>query len=177
MVADPGCSLIERAMEFAERAHGAIGHKRKYTGEPYTTHLKAVADLVEEVSGSPEMVAAAWLHDSVEDTAATIEDVTAGFGAVVAALVSALTDVSRLEDGNRAARKAMDRAHLAKASPQAKTVKLADLIDNALSIEQHDARFARTFMREMRQLLGVLQDGDAALYAKADEIVRRYFGG
>ena len=170
-----GRALVDRARAFAHRAHNAIEHTRKYTGEPYTTHLAAVAALVESAGGTAEMVAAAWLHDVVEDTPTTLQTVTAEFGSTVGALVEQLTDVSQPEDGNRAARKALDRAHLAAASPEAQTVKLADLIDNSHSITEHDPGFARVYMQEKRALLEVLTAGDTTLRARASAIVERYF--
>jgi len=60
---------------------------------------------------------AAWLHDTVEDTPCTLDDVRNMCGEEVAVLVEMLTDTSKPEDGNRAARKAIDREHTAKASP------------------------------------------------------------
>jgi hypothetical protein len=113
------------------------------------------------------MLAAAWLHDSVEDTPATLEDIEREFGDGVARLVADLTDVSRPGDGNRAVRKAIDRAHSAQASPRAKTVKLADLTDNCRDICKHDPRFARVFLVEMDALLEVLGEGDERLYRVA----------
>ena len=107
------------------------------------------------------MVAAAWLHDTVEDTPATFEEIEREFGADVAALVKELTDVSRPGDGNRAARKAIDREHTAAASPRAKTIKLADIIDNCEDICRHDPKFGRVYLGEARALLAVLAEGDA----------------
>ena len=72
--------------------------------------------------------------DVVEDTPVSIKDIEDVFGPRVAALVSDLTDVSKPEDGNRATRKELDRQHTAKASPDAKTVKLADLISNGAAV-------------------------------------------
>jgi len=164
---------IAKSIAFAHEVH--IGHKRKYTGEPYTYHLFSVARIVQEVSGTPEMIAAAWLHDTVEDTTTTIADIVMHFGIEIAELVSDLTDVSKPDDGNRKVRKTIDRLHLAKASPKAKTIKLADLIDNAESIVQHDPKFAKVYMREKKLLLEVLQEGSPKLHARASEIVRRYF--
>jgi (p)ppGpp synthase/HD superfamily hydrolase len=159
--------LVARARAFAIREHRRIDHRRKYSKQPYDVHLEAVADLVAEVTDDPEMIAAAWLHDVVEDTPVTLDDVEREFGGAVARLVEALTDVSRPGDGNRAARKAIDRAHLAAASPRAKTVKLADLTDNARDICRHDAAFGRVYLAEMEALLAVLGEGDAQLMAKA----------
>ena len=100
---DPG--LVERARDFALAAHRGVGQLRKYTGEPYEEHLRRVAAIVEEHAGDPEMIAAAWLHDVVEDTPATIEEVERAFGPGVRGLVEALTDMSGPQHGNRAARK------------------------------------------------------------------------
>lgn len=170
-------SVIERrAMEFATHYHGIIDHRRKYTGEPYIVHPAAVAKIVKTVSHTPEMVAAAWLHDVVEDTPATIEEVRGTFGAEVAGLVEMLTDVSRPEDGNRSKRKAIDLAHIAHATPSAKTIKLADLIDNTRSIVAHDAGFACVYLVEKARLLKVLRDGDPALWFMADSILAEACG-
>ena len=159
--------LVARARAFAIREHRRIDHRRKYSNQPYDVHLEAVAKLVAEVTDDPEMIAAAWLHDVVEDTPMTRDDVEREFGSAVARLVDELTDVSRPGDGNRAVRKAIDRAHLAAASPRAKTVKLADLTDNARDICRHDAAFGRVYLAEMEALLAVLGEGDARLMAKA----------
>jgi hypothetical protein len=161
--------IAERARDFAVNAHTRIGHLRKYHKLPYATHLHNVAVLVGSVTNDPETLAAAWLHDVVEDTPATLEDVEKAFGTSVASLVESLTDVSRPRDGNRSARKEIDRQHLAKAGRQAKTVKLADLIDNCRDICRHDERFARVYLKEMAKLLEVLQEGDAGLYRQAIE--------
>jgi len=159
--------LIDRARNFATRAHQRIDQRRKYSDQPYDVHLEAVARLVAAATEDAEMIAAAWLHDVVEDTPATLEDVQREFGASVAALVRDLTDVSRPSDGNRAARKEIDRRHLALASPRAKTIKLADLIDNCEDITRNDPRFARVFLQEMDALLEVLGEGDAGLLQRA----------
>ena len=102
------------ACAFATRMHG--NQRRKYTGEPYVLHCLEVARMVAEIGGTPTMIVAALLHDVVEDTEASIQDVRARFGEDIAQGVAWLTDVSRPEDGNRAVRKAMDRDHLAQAT-------------------------------------------------------------
>jgi hypothetical protein len=163
--------LISKARMFATEAHQRIDQRRKYTNQPYQEHLKSVATLVTDVTKDPEMIAAAWLHDTVEDTPATFGDLERVFGPAIRDLVAQLTDVSKPSDGNRAIRKAIDRNHIARASPRAKTVKLADLIDNCRDICRHDARFARVYLAEAVALLEVLQDGDTRLYRRAQEIV------
>ena len=101
--------LVERARDFATAAHRGVGQLRKYTGQPYEEHLRRVAAIVERNTSDPEMIAAAWLHDVVEDTPATIEQVEREFGPGVRELVDALTDVSRPQHGNRRERKARAR--------------------------------------------------------------------
>jgi (p)ppGpp synthase/HD superfamily hydrolase len=165
--------LEARAAEFAAAAHARVGQLRKYTGTPYIEHPRAVADLVRGVAHTPEMLAAAWLHDTIEDTGATHEELYYAFGPVVARLVTELTDVSKPSDGNRKARKALDREHLAIASPPAKTIKLADLIDNTRSIVANDPKFARVYLEEKRLLLPFLKSGDPGLWAIAEGLVRQ----
>ena len=160
-------TLVERARAFAIDAHTRIDQRRKYSQQPYSDHLASVASIVASVSEDAEMIAAAWLHDVVEDTPATLYDVETAFGKEVALLVENLTDVSKPSDGNRAARKAIDRQHTATGPSRAKTVKLADLIDNLQDICKHDMRFAQTFLVEMGATLEVLDTGDQQLYQRA----------
>ena len=82
--------LVERAREYAINAHKRIDHRRKYTQHPYSVHLAAVAKLVNSVTDDPEIIAAAWLQDVVEDTTATLYDIEVEFGKGVAALVEDL---------------------------------------------------------------------------------------
>ena len=166
--------LIERARLFATSAHQRIGQQRKYSNQPYQVHLQAVAELVAGISDDPEMIAAAWLHDTVEDTPATLDDISENFGDAVAELVENLTDVSRPSDGNRAIRKTIDRDHSARASARAMTVKLADLIDNCRDIAKHDERFARVYLLEMGDLLKVLVNGDQTLLDEARRLHAEY---
>ena len=165
--------LIEKARVFATAAHAAVAQLRKYTNEPYIVHPAEVFSIVSTVDGATdEMLAAAWLHDVVEDTGVTIEVIKQMFGEEVAELVGWLTDVSRPEQGNRATRKAIDRAHTAMAPAEAQTIKLADLISNCTSIVEHDATFAKTYLEEKRLLLEVLTKGDRSLWERAHNIVK-----
>jgi len=167
-----GMDIVRKAQVYAMAAHAAVGQKRKYTGEPYIVHPAEVASIVASVPGStPDMVAAAWLHDVVEDTGCTFTDIHMAFGADIAALVGWLTDVSRPEDGKRAVRKAIDREHTAQAPAEAQTIKLADLISNSKSIMAHDPGFAKTYLEEKRLLLEVLTKGDPELHARASSYV------
>ena len=161
--------IIEKAEQFAVQAHGP--QKRKYTGDPYIVHPIEVSQIVKTVPHTNAMIAAAILHDVIEDTEATYDDVAVNFGTVVADLVEELTDVSKPEDGNRAVRKALDRAHLAKASADAQTIKLADIISNTKDIKANDPKFAKVYIPEMKALLEVLDKGDSELIKKAEKQV------
>jgi (p)ppGpp synthase/HD superfamily hydrolase len=160
--------LEEKEKEFATKAHH--GQKRKYTNEDYIVHPAAVVDIVRSVPHTEEMLAAAWLHDTVEDCGVLISEIKDGFGPLVARFVLDLTDISKPTDGNRRMRKDIDLHHTAAAHPKAKTIKLADLIDNTRSIVQYDPKFAVTYLKEKRALLGVLREGDKTLWDRAAKI-------
>ena len=160
---------LKKAIEFATKAHE--GQIRKYTGEPYIVHPLEVSDIVSSVEHTEEMLMAAVLHDTVEDTDTTIQDIDREFGPVVAQLVDELTDVSKPEDGNRATRKGIDRDHSAQASAQGQTIKVADLISNTSSITEHDPDFAKVYMKEKALLLQVLDLADKNLLKKAQKML------
>lgn len=162
-------SLVDRAIEFATIAHE--GQVRKYTGEPYVTHPIEVSQIVATVPHTTEMLVAAILHDTVEDTDVTLDDIEYHFGRHIMNLVFWLTDTSRPEDGNRAARKAIDRAHLAAAPADAQTIKVADMLHNTASISEHDPDFWKVYRNEKRMLLEVLVHADETLVARAREQV------
>jgi (p)ppGpp synthase/HD superfamily hydrolase len=164
-------NTVERAKVFATAAHAAVGQTRKYTGEPYVVHPMEVASLVESVGGTEAMVAAALLHDVLEDTGVTVDVLEEQFGSEVADLVLWLTDVSKPGDGNRSTRKALDRQHSAAAPAAAQTVKVADLISNTRSIVAHDPGFAKVYLEEKRLLLDVLTRADPTLLTMAREQV------
>jgi len=160
-------NIVERARVFATAAHAAVGQTRKYTGEPYVVHPIEVSELVASVGGTEAMVAAALLHDVLEDTEVTVDVLEELFGSEVADLVLWLTDISKPEDGNRSTRKALDRQHSAAAPAAAQTIKVADLISNTRTIVEFDPGFARTYLEEKRLLLEVLTRADPALLDQA----------
>lgn len=146
-------NLEERALKFATEAHASIRQIRKYTGKSYITHPIAVAEIVRSVFGhTEEMIAAALLHDVVEDTPVTLSDIYREFGVYVGSLVQGLTDISKPSDGNRAARKHMDLEHIANAPAEAKTIKLADLIDNTETIALYSKDFWKIYSKKPRFL-------------------------
>lgn len=164
--------LINKAEQFAAYHHAAVGQKRKYSGEPYIVHPKAVAVTIQTITNDTAMICAAWLHDTVEDTDATLEDIINHFGPKIGYLVKELTNISKLEDGNRATRKAIDRAHIALISPAAKTIKLADRLDNCKDFEIWDAGFRKLYIAETKLLLEVLKDGNQLLWAKLNTLIK-----
>ena len=164
--------IVYKAQVFATAAHHAVGQRRKYTNEPYIVHPADVVNIIQtNVGYTDNMLAAAWLHDTVEDTGVTIDVIEYEFGKEIAELVGWLTDVSKPEDGNRAVRKAIDREHSAMAPAEAQTVKLADLISNSKSITEHDPDFAVTYLKEKRELLKVMTKGDPILHAMASKFI------
>lgn len=168
-------NLVERADAFAEAAHASIDHRRKYGGDPYIVHPREVAQILLKFAVNPvteEMLAAALLHDTVEDTPITMEQIRAEFGDAVTALVSDLTDVAVLSDGNRKARMAINLAHTETASAQAHTVKCADIISNGPSITANNPGFARKWLREAEAKLTVCSDADPGVLAEAKRVVQ-----
>ena len=145
--------MVVEAKMFATAAHAAIGQKRKYSGDDYIIHPQRVAAIVEKHGGTDEMIAAAWLHDTVEDTDVTPDLITKMFGVDVAGIVEGLTDVSLPSDGNRAKRKSIDRMHSASASTESQFVKCADIIDNSWDIAENDLSFAKVYKSEVFLLL------------------------
>ena len=168
--------MLDKAICFCRAAHCAIGQKRKYTGEDYYHHPEDVAKIVAKALGpkaTHEILSASLMHDACEDTSITLEFIENNLSKEVAILVEMLTDMSKPEDGNRIQRKEIDRKHTALASPDAKTIKLADLISNSKSICEHDKEFAKVYIKEKELLLEVLKEGDQTLWNQANEIVQK----
>lgn len=164
-------TIIERADAFAERAHGSIGQLRKYTGDPYIVHPRAVAETLKRIDAEPDVIAAALLHDVVEDTPVIAEEVRVEFGERIAGWVASMTDVAPSSGLNREARVRLNLARLADADDEVHTIKLADLIDNASSIVMHDPGWARHYLAEKRRALHVLGRGHPELLSAATVLV------
>ena len=134
--------MIDKAKQFCADAHQSTGQLRKYTGEPYEVHPFAVAELVMSRTDDQEVIAAAYLHDVLEDVAPCMpqygeEVILKLFGERVLSIVVELTNEFTKEkypEMNRKARKAAEAERLSKASEGAKLVKRADLHDNSKSI-------------------------------------------
>jgi len=147
--------IIRAAKQFAIMAHG--NQKRKYTGEPYWHHLQEVASILLRYSATPDVVAAGWLHDVLEDTKVTFYELARNFDHNIADMVLEVTDVSRPEHGLRVIRKRLDRQYLAGASWRGQMIKCADTISNTRDIVEHDPRFGRqVYVPEKLALMPVL---------------------
>ncbi len=167
-----GEDLWRRAASFAARAHR--GQVRKDGETPYAAHPFRVAMTVRQVfrCDDAECLAAALLHDVIEDTTHDYDDVAEAFGPAVAAMVSALTKDMRLEES---AREAEYDARLARADWRARLIKLADVVDNLADMPtsrgpdartKHAARCARAIS------LGEADVGDHPETARAIDAVR-----
>ena len=127
--------LLDRAIIFAVNAHA--GTERRGKGYPYIVHPLEAVEIVATMTSDQELLAAAALHDTVEDTDVTVEQIRSEFGERVASLVADESDdmpegVS-LEDSWRSRKQsAIDR--LAKASHDAKIVALGDKLSNMRAI-------------------------------------------
>jgi GTP pyrophosphokinase len=122
-------SLLERAYAVAEQAHR--GQRRK-SGDPYITHPVAVATILAEIGMPATTLAAALLHDTVEDTDYTIETLTADFGAEIAGLVDGVTKLDKVSYGESAQAETVRKMVLAMAKDiRVLLIKLADRLHNA----------------------------------------------
>jgi len=165
--------LIAKARQFATKAHE--GQTRKYGDEPpYITHPEVVAEMVYNVPDSTaKMVAAAWLHDVVEDTDITIEEINREFGDSIGTLVEELTNPSKkYPNFKRHERKRIDRDHTKTISNEAKTIKLADRIHNLTGIlAEAPEDFAWTYLCETNRLWRYLEGGDRDLSDRLWDII------
>ncbi|WP_082382005.1 RelA/SpoT family protein [Ardenticatena maritima] len=88
-------SIIQKAYEFAKEAHA---QQRRKTGEPYVAHCVATAEILADLRIDPPVVVAGLLHDTVEDTDVTLDDIKREFGDEVARLVDGVTKLSRINE-------------------------------------------------------------------------------
>jgi GTP diphosphokinase / guanosine-3',5'-bis(diphosphate) 3'-diphosphatase len=125
--------LFLKAVTFAARKHQDQRRKGR-RHRPYINHLLQVAEILWEIGGvrDVEILIAAVLHDTLEDTKTTTEELEAAFGPRVLALVQAMTDDKSLP---KQARKALQVTHAPHLSPAAKLIKLADKIHNVYELD------------------------------------------
>src|SRR5205085_12157373 len=172
--------ILEQIKDFADRAHDK--QLRKYTPERYIVHPVRVMEMCKEVTNDTTILAAALLHDVLEDTQVTREEIKNFLITVMdekhaqrtLTLVEELTDVyvkSKYPHWNRRKRKEKEAERLEKTSLASQTIKYADIIDNCIEIVIQDPEFAKKFLLECRDLLKKIDKGDKRLYQRAFETV------
>jgi (p)ppGpp synthase/HD superfamily hydrolase len=162
--------MLYKALCFATEAHK--GQERKFTAEPYIVHpVEVMGFLMAYVKDvTPEMCAAALLHDVVEDTRFTHKDIYQNFGETVWKYVIGLTDqytscyVLNGVRQNRAARKLLERQRLANECAEVQTIKCADLLSNTKTIVEFDRGFAKVYLKEKEEVLKLLTKADNTLW-------------
>ena len=134
-------TLLDRAILFAVRAHA--GTERRGKGFPYIVHPMEAVEIVATMTRDQELLAAAALHDTVEDTDTTVEQIRAEFGDRIASLVASESDtvvegVSEEDSWHTRKQAAIDR--LAQAPHDAKIVALGDKLSNMRAIARDYAQ-------------------------------------
>ena len=177
-------NVIQKAIEFAKQAHR--NQTSKYSDVSYfDNHLVRVAAKVAEVTDNSEMIAAAYLHDTVEDTETTFKDILDNFGKRIHDLVYGLTEASiidadlivngkTIKQHNRKFRKNYDLQFLAKQNADVQTIKYADMIVNSIDIFEKDSNFARVYIKEKLALFKAMDKGDKKLRKEGFDICNKY---
>lgn len=172
--------VLELITRYADNAHG--DQRRKYTSDRYIVHPIRVMELCAAHTSSLPVLAAALLHDVLEDTPVQKEEMhaflsqhlSAHDAAATIALVTELTDEYTKQaypQWNRKRRKQAERDRSAQTSADAQTIKYADIIDNCREIVHHDLQFATVFLRECGYLLSEMDKGNADLRQQAREVI------
>ena len=173
-------AILEQIKEFTDKAHG--DQRRKYTPERYIVHPVRVMELCQQYTASLPVLAAALLHDVLEDTDTTKREMQDFLTSVMSEsdaaqttqLVVELTDVytkSKFQRWNRRKRKAKEAARIEQTSSDSQTIKYADIIDNCREIVVQDPEFAGLFLLECKMLLKKIPKGNAELYQSAIRVV------
>jgi GTP pyrophosphokinase len=139
--------LLDRAYAFAERYHAG---QQRMSGDPYITHAIEIAAILFELHSDPDTVAAGLLHDCLEDTTATAEDITAAFGPKLFELVDGVTKISTRVFRDSEERRAENLRKMMLAMVRdirVIVIKLADRLHNMRTLEflppEKRLRFAR----------------------------------
>lgn len=166
-----GHPFVREAEDFSDQAHSSIG--QKYGDLPYSRHTQGVARRVARHIEDPEVVAAAHLHDTIEDTGVTQEQLALRFSPRTALLVFEVSAPEAAVGVRRAERTAAEAIRLAGVSADAKSIKCADVAENMEDIVTMNPGFARTYVPEKRALLGSLVGAHPELLREAAEAVER----
>jgi (p)ppGpp synthase/HD superfamily hydrolase len=175
--AEPLNDIVKLADAYSFSADRHVGQRRKgEAAEPVVNHLAEVADLVARATDGADvdLVVAAVLHDTVEDTATTFEELAGRFGARVASLVAEVTDDKTLP---LAERKRLQVENAAHASHGAKVIKIADKTSNLRAMAESpprdwsEARRA-AYLEWGRQVVANCRGANPWLEAKFDEAAK-----
>ena len=166
--------LVSEAAELAARRHTGMARKGRGS-EPYINHLAEVANLLSSATdgADAELVAAGWLHDTIEDTETTREELARRFSERVASLVVECTDDMSLAKAERRRRQVIDAPHK---SPDAKLIKIADKISNIGARVHSDPTKAERddlidYADWAEQVVSGCRGGNAWLDAKFDQTI------
>ena len=162
--------LIRKAGHFARHAHR--GQQRKYRGSPYSHHPFRVARAVARHEiGSRITVAAALLHDTIEDTGVREGDLRRKFGDEITDLVVELTKPLYPNSLSRAKRFEHELKRLATISRRAKIIKLLDRMDNVRESAQVEDSFTEIYLGESKALARELHDADPKVGTKLKRLI------
>lgn len=153
---DADLQLLKRAFAFASEAHA--GQKRN-SGEPYITHPVAIATILADLEMDMDTLVAGLLHDTVEDTGVTLEDIEKRFGREVAQLVDGVTKLSRLEYRSKEERQVenLRKMFLAMARDiRVVLIKLADRLHNMRTLQYHQEHKQREIALETLEIFAPL---------------------
>jgi len=160
--------LIRSAFEFGRRHHD--GQLRK-SGDPYFTHPVAVARIIADLKLDTASLCAALLHDTVEDTKATLDDVKREFGDEVAFLVDGVTKLSKFNFASKEDRQAENfrkmLLHMAK-DIRVLLVKLADRLDNMRTLDHMKPEAQERIARETLEIYAPLANRLGILWMKSE---------
>jgi (p)ppGpp synthase/HD superfamily hydrolase len=162
--------VVDNAKMFAIAAHGAVNQRRKYSGEHYYVHPARVALLVAEVGQDQEVIAAAWLHDVLEDTSVSDDLMYTFFPKRVVDLVKEVTFFKRATL-NRSGNHKLKLRKLMEISSTGQILKLCDIIANLENFEslvgRTSLKYANEYLREKKEEIDVLDKAPAKLIIKA----------
>lgn len=141
-------TIIHRAREFAEKAHN--GQQRKLTGTPMFEHLERVATILEEAGLPDAVVAAGYLHDTVEDTSTTHADILAVFGETIACIVSGHTE-DKTKSWEERKQATIDELADAATPLSIRALIIADRLDNLRSYKKGLAIFGEEMWQKFKR--------------------------